>query len=156
MVMAWLLVMAILTWYFAGISERQRNPNTEVNTGTSDGRPQVILQRNRWGHYLASGEINGKPVTFMVDTGATHVAVPLHLHRELGLEQGMSVPINTANGRTTAYLTRIPELVLGGLRFYDVRGGLAPGMEGDEILLGMSVLADLTMIQEGDQLILRQ
>ena len=155
--MAWLLVMAMLTWYFAGMEEDQYNPNRQVASyQRDDGGTEVVLERNRWGHYVASGTINGQPVTFMVDTGATHVAVPLHLADELGLERGMAVPINTANGRTTAYLTTIPSLSLGALQFSQVRGGLAPGMEGDSILLGMSVLADLHMIQQGNRLILRQ
>jgi len=153
---AWLLVMGILTWIFAGIEEKQYNPNQQITSYQRDGAVEVVLKRNRNGHYVATGNINNKPVIFMVDTGATHVAIPLHLQEELGLERGMAVPINTANGRTTAYLTTVPLLTLGELQFRDVRGGLAAGLHGNQILLGMSVLAKLTLVQRGDELILRQ
>ena len=155
-IVAWLLVMALLSWYFAGTERNQYNPNQSVETYRTIEGTEVVLKRNRWGHYVASGEINGRPVTFMVDTGATHVAIPLHLGETLGLERGMAVPVNTANGRTTAYLTTIPHLSLGALEFDQVRGGLVPGMEGDQVLLGMSVLAGLSITQQGDRLILRR
>lgn len=153
---AWLLIMAFLTWFFAGVEERRYNPNQQVLSRTSEETTKVVLRRNRWGHYVATGEINHKPVTFVVDTGATHVAIPLHLQQFLELERGLAIPINTANGTSTAYLTTIPHLTLGELTFHDVPGGLAKGMTGEEVLLGMSVLSNLTIIQQGDRLILRK
>jgi aspartyl protease family protein len=74
----------------------------------------------------------------------------------LGLKAGVGIPVNTANGQTTAYATRLPELRLGELVFRDVRGGLTRGMEGDQILLGMSVLKNVSLLQEGNQLVIRQ
>lgn len=155
-IVAWLLVLGILSWYFGRVETARYNPNQTVSSVSVAGGTQVTLERNAFGHYVATGEINNQPVTFLVDTGATHVAIPMHLKEKLGLEQGIGVPINTANGRTTAYLTRIPELTLGNLRFYDVQGGLTRGMEGDEVLLGMSVLKELTITQKGKVMILER
>lgn len=153
---AWLVALALLTWYFSGMEKRRANPNQILEGTLTDLGTEVTLQRNRWGHYVASGEINGVPVTFMVDTGASMVAIPLALQDKLGLDRGMGLPVTTANGQTTAYHTRIDTLTLGPLSFHDVRAGLTAGMEGDQILLGMSVLSDISFTQQGDQLILRQ
>ncbi|MFN2327739.1 MAG: TIGR02281 family clan AA aspartic protease, partial [Chromatocurvus sp.] len=59
-VMAWLVVLALLTYYFSGVIEGHHNPNTSVATDiTADGVREVALERNRQGHYVTSGEING-------------------------------------------------------------------------------------------------
>ncbi len=153
---AWLLGIALLTWYFAGVQERWFNPNQEVDSRVGNGLTEITLKRNRAGHYVADGTINGESVTFMLDTGATLVAIPAHMQQELGLERGRSFPIRTANGQSRAWGTRIEQLQLGKIRQQNVRGGLTPGLEGDQILLGMSFLSDLEMLQRGDTLILRQ
>ena len=75
---AWLLLLMLLTWFFNSQLDRQRNPNRQVLTATSTtGLPEVQLKRNRFGHYVASGLINGQPAEFMLDTGATDVSIPL-------------------------------------------------------------------------------
>ena len=46
------------------------------------------MKGNRQGHYLVNGAINGRPVTFLIDTGATYVAIPAELQQELGPDAG--------------------------------------------------------------------
>ena len=84
------------------------------------------------------------------------VAVPYHLKDSLNLKPGMAVATKTANGVSTSYTTSIDELRLGDIRVNHVRAGLASGLQGNEILLGMSFLADLELIQRGDTLVIRQ
>ncbi|MFZ0487318.1 MAG: retroviral-like aspartic protease family protein, partial [Arenicellales bacterium] len=86
---AWIGAAALLTWLFAGELSRQENPNQVVETATQGGAVEVKLTRNRMGHYVATGRINGKPVQFFVDTGATNVALSAGLADELGLMQGV-------------------------------------------------------------------
>ncbi len=155
-VIAWLIAIALLSWYFAGQEESWLNPNQQVESRVKNGVTEITLKRNRSGHYIASGTINQQPVTFMLDTGATLVAIPAHLQEKLNLERGRSFPIRTANGQSRAWATRIDQLELGGIEQRDVRGGITPGLEGDQILLGMSFLSDLEWIQRGETLILRQ
>ena len=69
-----------------------------------------MLTRNRSGHYVFDGEINRHKVTFLVDTGATTTAIPGRLQRSLGLEAGPRTQVSTANGVTTAYLTRLDKV----------------------------------------------
>jgi aspartyl protease family protein len=153
---AWVVGLALLVMLFNGIIERQANPNPDpVAETTQSGVPQVVLRRNRAGHYVAGGRINGEPVRFMVDTGATDVALPLSVARGLGLPLrpgGMSI---TANGRTETWSTRLDSVDIGGLVLRNVRASVLPNMPGDEVLLGMSYLKHLELTQRGDTLTLR-
>lgn len=155
-VAAWVVGLALLVMLFNGLIETGVNPNrTPVARVTESGAPEVVLRRNRAGHYVASGRINDHPVVFMVDTGATDVALPLALARRLGLtlrSGGISV---TANGRVETWRTRLASVDVGGLTLHDVRASVLPNMPGDEVLLGMSYLKHLELIQRGDTLTLR-
>ncbi len=114
------------------------------------------LAGNRQGHFVASGHINGRPVQFMLDTGATDVSVPADLAERLGLERGAPVTLSTANGRSEGYRTRIELLQLGDIVLRDVAALVAPGLDGDQVLLGMSALKKLEFTQRGGSMLLRQ
>ncbi len=157
MVAAWVLLLGILTLFFSEYLERQYNPNRQpVGSLGPDGVRQVVLVRNRAGHYVADGAINGRRVTFLVDTGATDVAVPLGLAQRLGLPRGPAVTSRTANGTVRTWRTRLDEVRLGPIRMRDVRASILPGMKGNEVLLGMSFLKHLELVQRGGELTLRQ
>jgi len=152
---AWVAAIIVLVLAFSRILDRQMNPNQSVSTLQTGDYSEIVLQRNRQGHYVFAGEINRRPVTFLVDTGATMTAIPGELQQSLGLEAGPSTIVSTANGQTRAYLTRIDRLALGDIELYDVRASLIPGMGVDEVLLGMNVLKNFELTQRGDQLIIR-
>ena len=152
-VLAWLAALGLLWLGFDGWLERAHNPNR--NLVVEEGARELVLQRNRAGHYVAPGTINGQAVTFLVDTGATQVSVPAHLGETLGLAAGTPQRVSTANGLVTVRATRIDELGLGPFRIANVPGHLNPGYRGDEILLGMSVLSQLEFTQRGGTLVLR-
>jgi aspartyl protease family protein len=155
-VAAWLLLLALLTWFFNAQLDRQHNPNQLVMTATSaDGQPEVQLERNRFGHYVATGLVNSQPVVFMLDTGATDVSVPLPVAERLGLEKGQPMLYRTANGTIRAWQTVIDEIRLGDLGIGPVRASINPGAQGDEILLGMSFLKHLDFKQQGNTLTLK-
>ena len=105
---------------------------------------------------MAGGTINGEDVTFLLDTGATQVAVPIEVAQRLGLQAGAAIIISTANGRATAHRTRLQRLQLGDIVLTDVDALIAPGMGGDDVLLGMSALKQLEFTQRGGTLLLRQ
>lgn len=152
----WLLVLGVLTYAFSRWLDAERNPNRVVQSSVREGGVEVTLQQNRYGHYYVGGNINGHVVEFIVDTGATQVAVPAHLADRLELRAGPPVLVSTANGNATAYLTRIDEVRVGDIVVRDVKAHLSPGMKDDEILLGMSFLRQLEFTQRGETLILRQ
>jgi aspartyl protease family protein len=153
---AWLLLLVLLTWFFNSQLDRQRNPNRQVLTATSaGGLPEVQLKRNRFGHYVASGQINGQPVEFMLDTGASDVSIPLPVAERLGLEKGPPMYYQTANGTIRAWQTTLDEIRLGDLRVGPVRASINPKFAGEAILLGMSFLKELDFSQQGNTLTLK-
>jgi aspartyl protease family protein len=153
----WLLVLGLLTIYFNNFLDKQHNPNQMVETRAhSDGSREVVLQRNRSGHYMATGKLNGQSVNFLLDTGATWVSIPEKIANNLKLERGAPMEVSTANGVITTYATRIDTVSLGDIQLNNVRASINPHAPDDDVLLGMSFLKKLEMVQRGDTLILRQ
>ena len=102
--------IAVASLYFNGALQDRQDPNR--NLVVAAGASQLVLQRNRAGHYRP-GEINGQPVRFLLDTGATLVAVPAQLGAPLGLQAGSRGTALTANGPVEVRATRIDTLTLG-------------------------------------------
>lgn len=153
----WVLALGILAWLFSGALDRQRNPNASVSSRSSDQMVEVALLRNRFGHYVASGTINGHVVDFMLDTGASDVSIPASVADRIGLKRGMAVTYQTANGLIKAHQTVLDSISLGDIELTQVRASINPKMAGDEeILLGMSFLKRLEFTQSGNTLTLRQ
>lgn len=146
--LAWLLLGGLLWWGF----DQYLNPNARL-AEVADG--EVVLRRGPDGHYRAPGRINGERVGFMVDTGATVVAVPEATARRLGLKPGAPLRVRTANGEATAYATRLERVELGGALATDVAAHIVPGMGGDEALLGMSFLARYEIAMRDGELRIR-
>jgi aspartyl protease family protein len=153
--MIWIGLLAFTTFIFNGVIERQHNPNQKLTVSVNQfGNPEVTLLRNKYGHYVASGEINDQSVVFLLDTGATLVAIPEHIANRLGLKKGASFLTETANGTSTSYRTTLDKLALGDIVMTNVPASISSGMQFDEILLGMSFLKHLKMTQHGKQLTL--
>jgi len=157
LIIGWISVIGLLTLVSAKWEERQYNPNQQLVTQTNKlGIAELVLQRNRYGHYVTSGLINGQEVTLLLDTGATYVAVPENMAEKLGLKKMARGQSSTANGIVDTYLTRIERLSIGSIEVYDVAASINPGMNHDtSILLGMSVLKSIEFTQRGDQLTLK-
>ncbi len=153
LIISWMLVLIALTFIFGKWEDEQYNPNHSV---AQDTPGEVILQQNRQNHYIASGLINGYPVVFLLDTGATDVAVPSAIAQKIGLKPGRRNQAMTANGIVQTRNTQIDSLQLGTIKLSNVRASINPGMQGPEILLGMSALKDLELIQRASTLTIRQ
>ncbi|MEM7542373.1 MAG: TIGR02281 family clan AA aspartic protease [Pseudomonadota bacterium] len=153
-VLALVALLGLLTVLFSDELDRQKNPNQQPHVRFSEGIPEVALKRNRGGHYVVSGTINDAEATFLVDTGATDVAVGEDLARRAGLYFGQPVTVSTANGRTQAYTTVISRVTIGPIEAHNVEGAIVPNL-GSEVLLGMSFLRRLDFLQRADELILR-
>lgn len=141
-------VIAVLTLLFGDELDRRRNPNRAVESLLhANGEATVKLRANSLGHYVAGGQLNGHPVEFLVDTGATAVAVSARTAEAAGLAPGRPRPVVTANGTVTAYDTVVDTLDLGAIRMHNVTASITPGMFDHQVLLGMSFLADLELSQ---------
>ncbi|WOV91604.1 MAG: TIGR02281 family clan AA aspartic protease [Candidatus Zeuxoniibacter abyssi] len=152
-VAGWALGLLVITYYFSHVLEKQNNPNTLSVLSGQVG--ELVLERNRNGHYIAEGSINGVPVNFLLDTGATQIAVPLAVAQSAGLTEGDIQLVQTAGGTTRVRDTLVDSIAIGPLRFSKLRGVIVPAMEGEEVLLGMNVLRQLDTVEHDGLLILR-
>lgn len=155
-IIGWLLLFSLLTYLFSDYLDKENNPNQNLAT-TQLGKTKLVeLQRNRYGHYVANGTINNKPVVFMLDTGATNISIPEKIAQRLKLKAGLKIPVNTANGEIEVYATMLDHVGLGAIKLNNFSANINPYFKGDEILLGMSFLKHLDFSQEGDKLLIRQ
>lgn len=155
-VASWVGLLIILTIFFSSYLERVNNPNSKPETSISGSVKEVVLKRNRSGHYVVNGFINSKEVTFLLDTGATDVALSDDLATALELRRGAYITSQTANGTVTARQTTLSEVSIGGIRLHNVRASILPSLSDKEVLLGMSFLKQLELVQKGNYLLLRQ
>lgn len=150
------LGLGLLTLFFDDILGRQYNPNQRPSSQLLvDGGVEVVLQRNRQGHYVMTGHINDVRATFLLDTGATDVVISEELADRAGLSEGLPTQAMTANGVVTVYSTSVPVLDMGDITLYDVRASINPAMQNETVLLGMSALRHVEFSQRGDTLTLR-
>jgi aspartyl protease family protein len=139
MVTGWLLVGLAV---FVGIQwwlREQQQPRFHAEGGV------VEIRRAADGHYRWPGTINGRPVDFLVDTGASGTAIPAGLARELGLKLEGEVQSSTAGGIARGHATRADITLRGGVSVERARIVALPGL--DAPLLGMSVLGRLHLRQ---------
>ena len=131
----WLLLALGL---FLGVQTWQR----EQQATHWQVKGQVVeIRRGADGHYHWPGTLAGRPVDFLVDTGATGTAIPLALARELGLPEVGRTQSSTAGGVVQAAVV-VGDLTLdGGLAVQRLRMGALPAL--DKPLLGMDVLGRL-------------
>lgn len=151
---AWIVGLALLVLLFYRFIQHEQHPNRELRVAHDGERIEVTLERNRIGHYLAPGEINGHAVTFLVDTGASAVALPLKLAQELELPLRAGSTSRTANGVVRTWTTRLDTVNVGGLVATNVHAVVMPNMPGDEALLGMTYLRRVELTQRDGYLTL--
>jgi len=76
MIIAWIIAIALATWFFGNLEEERYNPNQSPSSFSERDIVKVELERNRYGHYVTTGVIDNQEVVFLLDTGATRVAIP--------------------------------------------------------------------------------
>jgi aspartyl protease family protein len=152
--MLWVAAMGLLGGLYFMFSMLE-NKDSAVVSIDAGGAAMIVLEQDRNGHYMVEGQINYQPVNFMVDTGATDVAIPESLARKLGLEFGPQIRVSTAAGPSTAWLTRLTEVSIGGIRRRDVRATITSG-EFNGVLLGMTFLRHYNMRQQNGKLVISE
>lgn len=108
------------------------------------------------GHFYIDGQVNGRNVRFLIDSGATKTAMSVDAARAGGVavsEMGFPVSIDTANGTTTARRARIAQLRVGPIVRNDFPVLVSPSF-GETNMLGMDFLSSLQSWRvEGDEMI---
>lgn len=121
----------------------------------ASGKPTVRLTALGDGHFVTPGSINGASVQFLVDTGATFVAMSIDEARRIGVpylngSRGLS---STANGMVETYRVILDAVKIGDITLNNVEGSVLQGsMPG--VLLGMSFLKRLQMTRENNTMVL--
>ena len=128
--------------------------DAQVNLGgkaSEGGGKQIVLTAQSGGHFHANGAINGQSVRFMVDTGATMVAMDKYEAERLGLDykNGRRGMTRTANGDMPVYATKLASVRIGDVVVYNVDAIVSPAPM-PFILLGNSFLTRFQMKREND------
>ena len=125
---------------------------------TREGSGETItLRADAAGHFFASGSVNGKPVRFVVDTGATTVALCRADAERLGIDyrRGSPVIAETANGLGRGWRVTLASVTIGGTTLYDVEADVTDSSM-PVALLGMTFLNHFDMHRQGATLVLRR
>ncbi len=141
-----------------GRRQTLRLGESAVNLGgaaSAGGGTEIKLTSDSLGHFLANGQVNGRGVTFMVDTGASAVALGKGDAERMGLAylQGQRVPVNTANGVVVAYRVALTSVRIGDVEVFNVEALVNP-QDMPFVLLGNSFLTRFQMRRDNDTLTL--
>lgn len=115
--------------------------------------------RNTAGMYTTVGSINGLPVSFLVDTGATQVAMNASEARRLGIDYrvtGTLSSVTTASGVERAWAVMLDRVTVGGLELSNVGAVVLEGSLPQQTLLGMTFLSRLEISNDGRLMTLRK
>lgn len=148
MLLFWFVVMGLL---YALMTHYLKPKSAQV---LANG--DLVIARARDGHFYAPGTVNGQPVTFIVDTGASLVSVSEAVARAAGLRGGVPTTFHTANGSQPGRVVNGVTVALGDARVTNVRVGVGLRMGDDQqALLGQSFLAKFDIAMTQNQMVLR-
>jgi aspartyl protease family protein len=145
--------------YQGRMLERQLDGRVHAAAESPKGHDDVLIFRDRWGMFKTVGSINGLPVKFLVDTGASSVAMNSAQARRLGIDflvQGEPIYVSTASDVTQAYQLKLDVVKVGSIQLRNVTAVVMDGAQPTEVLLGMSFIGHVEMLNKGDKLILRR
>jgi aspartyl protease family protein len=159
--LAWIAIFAALfaifsfRFEFIGIWERVK-ADISGTAGQSISGEAIELRRQDDGHYWLMVDINGKPVRFMVDSGATMTAINADTAKEVGVAaDGYPIILSTANGRVAAKRGNVASLAIGPHRMENHSVVVSESF-GDVNLLGMNFLNNMQSWRvEGNMMVLQ-
>ncbi|ARG96726.1 retropepsin-like aspartic protease family protein [Legionella micdadei] len=148
-IIAWLIFFMLLFTFFYYYNQNEQG-SYRIEHGT------VTITPDAEGHYRIDGSIDDYPVRFMIDTGASLVAIPQELATQLGLQGRYAINLQTAGGEVTGYLTRLKKLSFAGFTLNNIKAVIIAGGEDNEVLLGMNVLSQFNLSQQDKRLIIKK
>ncbi len=147
-VVFWLAIMGAL---YLGFKQYEK-PKTVISANGD-----LVIKRAPDGHFYVAGQVNGKPVKFLVDTGASLVGVSDKFAQKAGLTGGEPTVFRTANGELAGRIIANVPISVGPIAVSGIRVGI--GLEGHEVsdaLLGQNFLSKFDVLLRQDQMILRK
>jgi aspartyl protease family protein len=112
---------------------------------------EILIAAGPGGHFVASGQINGKPVQFMVDTGATSVAFSQREAERIGIDwkRGQRGISQTAGGPIPVYTVSLTSVRIGDVEVFNINAIITP-IELPFVLLGNTYLSRFSMRRDSD------
>jgi len=125
-------------------------------SGGNGSKPTIKLTADGGGHFQTGGSVNGRPINFLVDTGATTVAISVRSAQAMGIDLRKATvgASTTAAGVVRTYRVTFDNVKIGDISLNFVEGSVLEGMPDDFALLGNSFLSRLEMRREGTVLTL--
>jgi len=125
--------------------------------GEAGDQRRIVLHAGSNGHFRTPGQINGRTVNFIVDTGASVVSLSVTDAEAIGLpyKSGQTVQVGTANGVTVGWRIMLPSVRLGSVDVYNVEALVTPASM-PYVLLGNSYLTRFQMTRTNDQMVLER
>ena len=141
----------------AGAQRAIQLGESPVSIGGSAAGQRIVLKADARGHFINSGFINGRVMQYMVDTGATTVAIGRPDAQRMGLkfEQGQPVMMNTANGTAQGWRMRLESVRVGDVELRSV-DAIVTAEAMPYVLLGNSFLREFHMNRSGDEMVLQR
>jgi aspartyl protease family protein len=130
-------VLALVGVVFFAADRLTRQPT--VVHAVVDGRQEITIPASRDGHHYLKGAINGEPLTFMIDTGATYVSVSRQFARSARLPEGVPGFFSTANGTVEGRIVKGQDVEAEGFRVSGLSVAVTP-LGGKTGLLGQNFL----------------
>lgn len=149
LIVGWITVIGLITLLVNHTFFGTKAPSISE----SDAGKQITITRDYDAHFRIKGSINGVPVTFLIDTGASSVAISDEIAAKANLTAQAQMTAETAGGTTVGYLTKIEKLDIAGIMVNDISAVIIPKMD-NQALLGMNVLKKFSITQTKDTLIL--
>ncbi len=128
-----------------------------ATTGAASQPAQISIAKGIGGHFWVAGSIGGRTVQFLVDTGATAVAMNENAAKRLGIDyrvEGQPMVVNTASGTAQAWSIKLDSVKIGGIEVLGVEAAVVAGEAPTEVLLGMSFLNRVRWREEQGMLLL--
>ena len=131
----------------------------EVRASFSSPEKAQAMIRSKHGMYSVSGFVNRQPIDFLVDTGATWIALNENHAYKLGINFryiGKPGWVSTASGKAKVYKIKLDNVRIGGIVLTNVDAAVLEGNSPEVALLGMSFLNRVSMKHEGNLLVLEK
>ena len=133
---------------------------SEITTSFKKADPgkELVVWKDMTNMFRIHGSINNFSIHFLIDTGATSVALSSQAAKRIGLKYKKGIPMqaSTASGIAKGYSLTLDKVKIGHIQIYNVQAVVLEGSFPTEVLLGQSFLSRLHMIRDGDKMKLRK